>query len=834
MPMQPARVKGDSRPAGSMRGRRLQHYCRADGRRCYRIVPELPFPLTRAGAGRSPHPVSRAMHPPHEQQLPTDGLDTCLAQAGSRVHLLGIGGVGMAGLAVLLRARGFAVSGCDAADGPLLPWLRTQGVAVAAGHDPAHAAAADWFIRSTAVSARHPEVDAALRAGRPVFQRGATLARLLARGRSIVVAGAHGKTTTTGLIAQTLRDGGLDPTFCVGGVVPRLGGVAAAGAGAWTVAEGDESDGTLALYRCELGVILNIDFDHMEHFRDADDFRACFGRFAAQSQRVLYCADDPETAGLCGALPGARGFGCGAGAALQARAVVADAEGIAFEAWEDGQRLGTVRVATPGRHNVYNALAALGVARAAGLSFDAIRDALARAARPCRRFERVVDRPDVCVVSDYAHHPTEVRALIAAARAAFPGRLRAVFQPHRYTRTLALGDAFPPAFAGVDELVLTPVYAASEAPLEGGTVWDLYARFRAAGWTAVSVAESLDQAWSYVRASTGPGDTWLVVGAGDVERLAHAAQAAWAAHAPAPPAIGWLAELYALGLADTRLHPDEPLGAKTTWKVGGVADVYAEVRSESDLRRLLGWAQAAGAPVTMVGTGSNMLVSDLGVRGLVLRLTGGAFRAIRPVEGGLAAGAGCSNRMFLATAERRGLSGLEFLEGIPGSIGGALRMNAGAWGGEVGPRVLWVRALRADGGEVLLSREALAFGYRSCPALAGLVVVEAAFALDAVDPATVRERRRAIAERRTWWKEIRSAGSVFRNPPGGAAGAWIDAAGLKGYRIGGARIYERHGNVVATQPGARAADVRALMEHARAVVRRVRGVELEPEVRIVG
>jgi UDP-N-acetylmuramate--alanine ligase len=449
-------------------------------------------------------------------------LRELLGARGSRVHFAGIGGVGMAALAFHLRERGLRVSGCDVSEGSITRWLRGLGIDVRAGHDPAHAAEADWLVRSPAVARETPELREALRRGLPVFDRGVVLPRLLDGMTSVAVSGTHGKTTTTAMIAQALRAGGIRAGFCIGGEVPALGGVAGPCGDPYLVVEADESDGTAALYEPDVAVVTNAELDHVDHFADEEAFRRCLARFARNARRrAVVCADDPRCAGLA---ERALTFGLGPEADVRAAGLALAPLGASFRVVARGADLGEVRLPVPGRHNVLNALAAVAAVLELGAPFEAAAEGLRAFAPARRRFERVGEGRGISVISDYAHHPTEVRALLEQARALGAARIVAVFQPHRYTRTAAFAEAFPPAFEGVEELVLTPVYAASERPVEGGRIGDLHRAFRRRGAPPARLAYSLLDAWARIRKIWRPGDVLLVVGAGDVEQIAR-----WAA-----------------------------------------------------------------------------------------------------------------------------------------------------------------------------------------------------------------------------------------------------------------------------------------------------------------
>ncbi|MBN1671399.1 MAG: UDP-N-acetylmuramate--L-alanine ligase [Kiritimatiellae bacterium] len=749
----------------------------------------------------------------------------------------------MAGLAVLLQARGFRVSGCDLRATRITAWLARQGIAVATGHDRRHLRRdVRWIIRSAAVPARCEEITAAVAAGLPVFLRGRVLPALLRGCVSVAVAGTHGKTTTTAMIAHVLTRAGKAPSFCIGGEPSTLSGLAVQGASDILVVEADESDGTLALYRPEIGVVTSVELDHPDHFAGYEDVASCFGKFARQvRRRLFFCADEPGARAVCAGRPGACSYGVRAGADFRARGLKRTATATRFTVWHAGRALGRIDLPVPGMYNALNALAACAVALELGVPFMAIARGLAGFAPVRRRFELTVDRPDLTVVSDYAHHPTEIRAFCRAAAALKRGRagarLLAVFQPHRYSRTRALLADFPAAFAGLDDLVLLPVYAASEAPEQGGTLWDLYAAFRKAGRRRVLLcAASLPQAWAWLRRRLDRRTILGVVGAGDVDTIARWASRALARGGPArlDPTGGWMHALQRMKLERTTVRRACPLARLTRLGVGGPADIFLGIESERDLASVLEWSYNRHVPFTLLGAGSNVLISDLGLRGLVARLGGPAFTAIRAERETMACGAGLALGRLMGWMEAHGRTGLEFLEGIPGTVGGAVRMNAGAWGGEIGAHVDWVRGRRPNGTEVHLAGNRLAFEYRNGVCVQGVSVVEVGLRTDRAAPAQIRAKRAEYAARRKWLLGKRTAGSMFKNPPRDYAGRLLEAAGLKGFTVGGARISRRHANICLARKNATASDVRALLEIARAAVARRYKVALANEIVVLG
>ncbi|MFO7870997.1 MAG: UDP-N-acetylmuramate--L-alanine ligase [Kiritimatiellia bacterium] len=798
-------------------------------------------------------------------------LTACLTRPGGNVHLAGICGVGMAGLAFLLKSRGFSVSGCDISRGALAAWLEEGGISVLRGHSPDHITPEiEWVVRTPAVSSNSPEIKRARELRIPVFTRGMVLPHLLAGRKSVAVAGTHGKTTTAFFLTQLLITSRLDPSWCIGGRLNgKPAGPAGHGNGEHVVVEADESDGTLALYKPDIGVITAIEFDHMEHFGGKEDFYRCFREFCRNTaEAVVFCADDPGAAAVCAAereKTGSRGgaggrrfvsYGFSEGPDIRGAELHCGGKSVEFALERGDEPLGRISLPLTGRHNALNALSACAAGLTLGLDFESIKRGLGSAVLPCRRYEKIIDSRDLVVISDYAHHPSEIKALVETS-AGPDGRLLAVFQPHRYTRTSALRADFPRSFTGVDELVLVPVYAASEEPVPGGTVWDLYSEFgtpagSAGGKSAVpkiSVSQSLENAWAYLRRNIGKGDTLLIVGAGDVEKIAEWARKGYQRTDDGGQRTDYgerkeIEELQ-FELQDSEVRFDEPLAEKTGLQVGGSADAWADVESLSDLKIILEFAAAAELAVNVLGGGRNILVSDLGLRGVTIRLSDKPFSGIRfeneeksrragRQSQSIVAGAGARLAQLISWCAGKGLSGLEFLSGVPGSLGGALCMNAGTGAGELCRHVKWIRCLNMDGTECIVKGGSLGSSYRTCAALEKRIAVEACVEVNKGNAGDVQKRVRAEIERRRWMAGLRSAGSVFMNPDGRTAGELIDKAGMKGRRVGGAEVLKEHGNIIVTKPGATASDVRALMEIVRTEVERKSGIRLQAEIVLIG
>ena len=454
------------------------------------------------------------------------------------IHFLGIGGVGMAGLAFLLKKRGQDISGCDKYASPRTDWLVRNDISVEIGHSPSHLEAVDELVITPAVPPDNPELAAARAAGLTVRSRGEVLASLVNETDGIAVCGTHGKTTTATFTTRLLQNLGAHPSWCIGG---ETGSVPVAGVGTGPIVSGtgptisgtgplvveaDESDGTLALYHPHTLVLNAVDFDHLEHFSSKEDYFDCYRAVIRQtSDAIIVCADHPQALalveGVCPHEAAGRRFPQFVTFGFSPKAQVNAAD------WPD--------IPVLGRHNVANALAAIAVALSRGFTREQIAAALpdAVSALPDRRFELVAESDGVRVYTDYAHHPAELKCAIDMAHALHPTRLRVLFQPHRYSRTKALRDEFPPAFATADEVVLAPVYAAFEKPIPGGDITDLYAAFGEqtphAGDGGLSphviLARSIDEGWQHLIRTARPGDILMLLGAGDIINLVPHVQA---------------------------------------------------------------------------------------------------------------------------------------------------------------------------------------------------------------------------------------------------------------------------------------------------------------------
>jgi UDP-N-acetylmuramate--alanine ligase len=441
-----------------------------------------------------------------------------------RVHFVGIGGAGMSALAEILHASGVIVSGTDQRESATLAFLRQRGVRVAVGHGAEHIGDADVVVVSTAVAASNPEVRAAEARRIPVIPRAELLAELMRMKHGVAVAGSHGKTSTTSMIGAMLMAGGLDPTICVGGRVHGLGGNARLGAGDVFVAESDESDGSFLRLMPTVVAITNIDREHLDHYTTFERLELAFLEFANRVPfwgLCVLCIDDPHVRALWPrVVRPVRTYGLAEQAEVRAEAITPQGLATEFRVHLGRRALGHVRLPLPGLHYVSNALAAISVALAFDVSFTHIAQALAEFRGVERRFEVRGERDGVVVIDDYAHHPAEIRATLAAARQAYSGRVLVAFQPHRYTRTRDLFLDLAGAFGEADVLLLTEIYAAGEAKIPGVEARALAERARTEGHREVYFEPERADLVPRLRALARPGDAVVFMGAGDIGRCA--------------------------------------------------------------------------------------------------------------------------------------------------------------------------------------------------------------------------------------------------------------------------------------------------------------------------
>ncbi len=457
------------------------------------------------------------------------------------IHFVGIGGIGMSGIAEVMHQLGYRVQGSDQAESAIVEGLRKAGIPVAIGQHSENLGDAAVVVCSSAIARGNPEVEAAILRRLPLVRRAEMLAELMRMQSTIAVAGTHGKTTTTSMIAAMLDAGGIDPTVINGGIINRYGSNARLGSSDWMVVEADESDGSFLRLDGTIAVVTNIDPEHLEHYGSFERVKDAFVEFVENVPfygLAVMCVDHPEVQNILSRIRDRRvvTYGFSALADIRADAVVVESGGSRFDAvihQRDGTRrtIGGVDLPMPGRHNVQNALAAIAVGLELGMDDRAIVGGFARFDGVKRRFSRVGEVDGAVIIDDYAHHPVEIRAVLSAARETVQskdgsedgssgGRVIAVVQPHRFTRLQSLMEDFQNAFNDADMVFVAPVYAAGEEPIEGVDSNTLVDGLRARGHRMVRSVDGPGELAQSLAELAGEGDMILCLGAGDITKWA--------------------------------------------------------------------------------------------------------------------------------------------------------------------------------------------------------------------------------------------------------------------------------------------------------------------------
>jgi len=446
------------------------------------------------------------------------------------VHFVGIGGIGMSGIAEVMHNLGYTVQGSDIAEGYVIEGLRARGIKVMIGHAAQNVAGCAVVVTSTAVKRDNPEVVYALEHRIPVVRRAEMLAELMRLKSTVAVAGTHGKTTTTSMVACLLEAGGVDPTVINGGIINSYGSNARLGASEWMVVEADESDGSFLRLDGTIAVVTNIDPEHLDHYGSFEKVKDAFVEFIENVPfygAAVLCVDHPEVQAVISKVRDRRviTYGFSAQADVRGEHVTPVPGGNRFDVVirdrEGGQRrIEGIELPMPGRHNVQNALAAIAVALEMGCGDAIIRDGFAGFGGVKRRFTKVGEVNGVTVIDDYGHHPVEIRAVLAAAREGVRGRVLAVVQPHRFTRLRDLMEEFQTAFNDADAVYVTPVYPAGEAPIEGVDAAALVAGLKARGHRDAHVVGGSDELAATLAETALPGDMVVCLGAGDITKWA--------------------------------------------------------------------------------------------------------------------------------------------------------------------------------------------------------------------------------------------------------------------------------------------------------------------------
>ncbi len=744
-----------------------------------------------------------------------------------RIHLIGVAGSGMSGLARMLMEMGHRVSGCDRVTSQETENLQAAGLKFSSPHNAKAVSDADIVIYSSAIREDNIALSTARAKGSLCMRRAECLAAILNNKKGIVVAGTHGKTTTSSLATHLLRSSRQRPCHYVGAEIPVLGSNAHWNdESEYLIAEGDESDGTLVNYIPEHSIVLNVEAEHLDFYRDIDHIKEVFHTLCKQTRgKIFYCKSDAGANSVCSSYENSVSYGW-ADADYTASDITVRNGRTLFNIKHQGKLLGRVTLGIPGRHNILNSLAAVAVALELGAGFDDISKALATFAGARRRFESIYLSRNYRIVDDYGHHPTEVAATLQTAQSLKPKRLVVLFQPHRYSRTQLLQNDFGKALQNLDKLIVADVYPASEKPIPGITGQTIVDAVLREGPMDARFQPSVRDAQLAVGNQLQSGDMVLTLGAGNIheagKKLAHD--------------LRIIAELQHELDEPVSYKLYEPMSRHTTMGVGGAAQYWIEPDNFESLQLCINYFKDRSIPVYIVGRGSNLIVRDGGIRGAVIHPSGGIFDQLELKGNRIIAGAGVRLKKLASFAAQNNIAGFEWMEGIPGFVGGSLRQNAGALGQDMWSVFCAATCLNEDGDVVEFEKDSMQGAqYRIIPEFDSNIVMQASFIAKKGDSTQIEAKLDESREKRKLSQPSQpSAGCTFVNPSECPAGKLIDELGLKGKSIGGAMISPMHGNFIVNTGNATATDITELIDLITTTVKEQRGITLKREVQVIG
>ncbi len=790
---------------------------------------------------------------------------TDLPPIPARFHFIGIGGISMSGLARILHDWGYAVSGSDRAGSAVTQQLEKLGIRVQIGHDEIELAGeADVLVVTPrAIPGAPNEISAAVANQAEVVRRGQLLGMIANARLTIAASGSHGKSTISGMLTSAMTTLGLDPSYSVGAMVGTTGRNADSGSGPHMIVEADEYDRALLWLRPEVAIISTVAFDHPDCFTDQADYDQAFIDFGMRVRpggTLVISADDPGCRRVLAEIVANSDFsGKVATFGEQDGADWTSRRGV--DGWVVIPPDGTehpIELQVPGAHNVANATAAIIAMVSQGVDIDDAIRGVESFSGVGRRFEHKGTVDGIDVFDDYAHHPDEIRATLAGTRDRYPGRrLVALFQPHTFSRTALLLQEFADSLDLADVPVLLDIYPAGEENTWNVTSATVAGRMR----TETPVLATPDDAVDWLHAHTRPGDIVLTLGAGDVtvvgdrlvDTLRKREQVKPMAQSLADPAEPSAAATRAraggtipLPGTDVLIRTDVDMSLHTTMRLGGRADFLVRASTPDHIEAAIAWANAQELPVTVIGGGSNLLVGDGGIRGLVIvvRTPGQKAESLVAVEDDgdavmLRVGAQAPISWLGRYCAEHGWAGMDWAVGLPGQIGGGTVNNAGAHGTEIKDHLVAVEVIE-DGVLREFDRTWLNPSFRmtrikGTPRPRPWIVTRSMFRL----PKGNREELLALADEHAAFRKRTQptgacSGSIFVNPEGDFAGRLLEEAGVKGMRVGAMQFSDKHANWIINTGGGTAREAWELIEKARGIILERYGIELRTEIERVG
>ena len=738
--------------------------------------------------------------------------------------LLGICGSGMIGIARLLSDLGHCVSGIDSSPNTvLIKSLEERGIKYLGKEFLLPAESFDFVIYSTALSSEIPIFQEIQEKDIPCFSRSELLAIFLESQPSLCVTGTHGKTNTTALMTHMFQQCGVRVSHYIGGEANLPGKSARWDWDArYFIFEGDESNGDLSKYTPDYALILNGDLDHVNYYSSQEELQQVYANFLdGVKLQILYCKENLELVSLCSRREKSLSYGF-TDADYIAKNKKVDERGSFFQIYYREEFICEVRISLLGDYQILNALGVIAYAHLLGLPMEEIAESLSSFQTTKNRFENKGEFLGIRFIYDYAHCPLEVSAIFSSIQFLNAVRRICVFQPHRYTRLKKFIDEFASSFSGFDKVFLLPVYSAGEEEI--GFESDILAeKCKNLGIDAEYLPNFLS-AHHRIGNFLKRGDILTVLGAGNIYEMSEKI----------------LRDFSCIeGVVSTDLEKSfslyEPLSQHTTLGVGGPAQFWFEPENIEQLRKIVCFSSSQKIPLTFWGRGSNVLAQNGGVPGINICLSDGEFGEVFLEEGKIYAGSGVRLKKLCAYAEKSCLSGFEWMEGIPGNVGGSIRMNAGAMGEEIFSPLLTISVMDFEGKIQVLEASSVQKGYRLTQGLKNYIILGGLFEGEISSLERIQSRITDFREKRKFTQPIgASSGCIFKNPKQISAGKIVEELGFKGTFYGGAEVSMLHGNFILNRGNANSKEILTLIHLIQKEALEKTGIPLELEIKIFG
>ena len=752
-------------------------------------------------------------------------------------YFIGIGGISMSGIASVLVAQGNRVSGSDISDSPIIQRLKRQGIRINIGHNEENISEdIDFVVTTAAIPPNNLELKKAKKLKIPIIKRSQMIGELMVQKYGIAVSGMHGKTTVTSMLTLILKEAGFDPTALIGSNLTEIGGNFYVGSSKYFVAEACEYNNSFLDFNPFIGIVTNIEPEHLDFFKNLDNIQKSFTKFLKSVNpegMILANYDNQNIQKVLKNINHENIVTYGFDGNLNYRAfnIREKASEIVFDIRFQNKIAKDIKIHVPGEHNVLNATCAFALSCELGINIALIKEVLSNFKGAERRFELRGKINGINIIQDYAHHPSEIIATLEGARKFYPkGKLYCAFQPHQYKRTKTFLKDFARSFKNASLVIIPNIYKVSgrdtKSDIEAVSAEKLVQSVNKISHNAKFI-DGFEKTAEFLSKKLKYNDTLIIMGAGDINTLEDYLL----------KEFDYINKYYHLKkILGPRTKEKLPLAKYTTFKIGGPADLFYEARNMDELKNAVKEARGIKIPYMILGGGSNILISDNGFKGLVIK---NSCKKIKIDHNKVISESGVALSELVSKTQKIGLSGFEFGAGIPGTIGGAVWGNAGLPKKSIGDILVRALVLKKDNTCEEVKNDYFRFKYRKSFLKRNEnrdIILKAEFVLTWENPQKIKESITSlITERRTKQPlSFASVGSIFKNPSQRFAGELLEKVGAKKMRVGKAQVSPKHANFIINMGGAKASDVKELIEKLKDKVKNKFSINLQEEINYVG